>query len=164
MLQEELIQPIVDIPESELKLRREKIIRGFEAEDCRAMVFFSAKSVFYLTGCQFQFTERACALILQEDGSMQMMLPKVEYTFAQKVACGVSDYLVYEEYPGEIHPMRRFSDYLIRLGLGTGRIAAESDGYPMIWGYRGPKLSSLNSALQLVFLPTLVEDAQLIKT
>jgi len=155
---------LVEIPDSEIALRRKKVIAAFAEKGCKAMIFFSARSVFYLTGCQVSATERPMAFILREDGTSAMMLPHVEYDFATKVLRGVDRIMYYPEYPMDIHPMVRLTNFLKELNLSSGNIAADGDGYPTIWGYRGPPLSSLNPDINFTFLPFMMEEIQIIKT
>jgi Xaa-Pro aminopeptidase len=48
----------------------------------------------------------------------------------------------YPEYPGDPHPMHILKGILQDMSV-HGRIGADSDGYPWILGYQGPKLSKL---------------------
>src|SRR6266446_1840020 len=67
----------------------------------------------------------------------------------------------YDEYPGERHPMEALVELLGLLGIRE-RVGADHDGYPWVFGYRGPSLSELGSAPTPV--AGLVEDQMAIKS
>jgi hypothetical protein len=48
----------------------------------------------------------------------------------------------YIEYPDDPHPMQGLKATLTSMGV-TGKIGCDVDGYPWVFGYRGPKLSEL---------------------
>jgi Xaa-Pro aminopeptidase len=55
----------------------------------------------------------------------------------------------YLEYPGDPHPMDGLRDMLDTMGIlapNAGPIGADSDGYPWIFGYEGPRLSELTGS------------------
>lgn len=129
------------ISAEERALRRERIERKMQSEGMQGAVLFSPTSIFYLVGFHFIPTERPMALVLK-DGKTTLFVPRLEHEHAE----GVSDADMvrsYPEYPSELHPMKRLAQLLGELGLATGKIGVDADGYASSWGYRGPRLSQV---------------------
>ncbi|GAC1652622.1 MAG: di/tri-peptidase [Candidatus Dormibacteraceae bacterium] len=106
-----------------------------------ALVVFHPARVAYLTGFHHLPTERPVALVLG-DGYAALVVPAVEKEHAESVP-GMDRIDVYFEYPGQEHPMRRVHEALLDINAAPVRTAADLDGYPPTWGYRGPRLSEL---------------------
>lgn len=164
-MEQNLLVPwqLVDIPDSEILLRRKRVIDEFTKYGCDTMIFFTPKSVHYLVGAELTASERAEALILRADGRAYMMVPLVESGVVEDIVRFVDEIRIYPEYPGEKHPMQRLTEMLADLGI-SGDVAADTDGYGAIWGYRGPKFSELNPHIRFQFFPYMVEHLQIIKT
>jgi Xaa-Pro aminopeptidase len=64
----------------------------------------------------------------------------------------------YDEYPGERHPMEALRELLDALGVASGPLGADHDGYPWIFGYRGPPLGDVTRVADVV------EDQMAIKS
>ena len=142
------------IPEPELAQRREQL--AAQLDGLRGAVLFDPHHVQYYTGFAFIPTERPIAFVLGADGRGGMLVPRLEAEHAQANAA-VSEIAHYDEYPGERHPMELLRELLESLGV-RGRIGADSDGYPWIFGYRGPSLGDVER------IAGLVEDQMAIKS
>src|SRR5205085_7813983 len=68
----------------------------------------------------------------------------------------------YVEYPYDPHPMEVLKRTLAQLGI-AGALGADSDGYPWIFGYRGPALSELTGG-RVVRVAGFIEDLMMIKS
>jgi Xaa-Pro aminopeptidase len=99
--------------------------------------------------------------LLNVEGEAAMFVPRLELEHAQAVASigRVGHYL---EYPYDPHPMEVFSDFLGELGISE-TIGADHDGYPWIFGYRGPALSELTGG-SVRPVNSFVEDEMMIKS
>jgi Xaa-Pro dipeptidase len=155
---------IVDIPESEVLARRKKTLDRLQDEHVDAALFFSAEAIYYLIGGALKPTERPMCLILQQNGTATLFVPRLELEHAEHVGKLLDKVACYKEYIGERHPMLILVDLLTEMKLIDKAIAADSDGYPAIFGYRGPKLSSLCPNMSLVLKPYLIEEIQQIKS
>jgi len=118
--------------------------------------------VFYLSGFAFVPTERPIALLISGSGESVLFVPRLELEHAETYA-QLDRVVSYPEYPDTRHPLRRLAELLGELELGTGRLAGDSDGYPHIFGYRGPKLSEL---MEVEFVPIgdAIDDLMMIKS
>jgi len=126
--------------------RQERSTRARQAFDhlpaeMDALVLFDDQYIFYYSGFAFFPTERPVALLITRDGERTLFVPRLEREHAQQTSeCEhVADY---PEFPGRVHPAQLLADLLTRLGLHTGRIGVDHDGYLSVMGYDGPALSA----------------------
>lgn len=150
------------ISKAELSRRVQTVRTEAARRGLTAMVLFSPTHVFYLTGLGFIATERPMALAVTADETV-LFVPALETEHANEEAA-VTRVVVYPEYPSETHPMLRLKDLLSELRLANGRLGVDSDGYPGIWGYRGPKLSEVLSGATITVAKDLVEDMIKVKS
>ena len=132
-----------------------------EAAGFDAMVVFHPARLAYLTGFHHVSTERPVVLVLG-DGYSALVVPAVESEQAESIA-GIDRVDVYFEYPGERHPMESVRQALLDINASPARTAADSDGYPPRWGYRGPRLSELTGSSVADGEP-LVEELRRVKS
>ncbi len=130
--------------------------------DLDALVLFSPTQVFYLTGFAFIATERPIALVVTANATA-LFVPRLEEEHAMAHAV-VDQVVTYPEYPTETHPMHRFTELLISLGLAQKRLGADSDGYPGVMGYRGPRLSEILPRASVRLVRDLIENMIVIKS
>ncbi len=99
-------------------------------------------------------------------GEKAMFVPRLELEHA-KAKTGFERVDHYVEYPYEPHPMEIFRKALTEMRvLGRRKIGAvgvDHDGYPWIFGYRGPTLSELGGD-NVVHLNAFIEDLMMIKS
>ncbi len=139
------------------RVREELSRRGQEA-----LVLFSPAQIFYLTGFAFIATERPIVLIVASDATV-LFVPRLEEEHS--AAHAVAERVVsYPEYPTDTHPMRRLAELLGDLGLERASLGADSDGYPGVMGYRGPRLSEALPAANVTLMRDLVEDMMKVKS
>jgi Xaa-Pro aminopeptidase len=136
------------ITEQEFAQRRETLASALQARGLSGAVLFDPQYVFYYSGFYFIPTERPIAFALAADGRGGMLVPRLELEHAQANAA-VSEIAHYDEYPGERHPMESLREVLDALGI-RGTIGADHDGYPWIFGYRGPGLGDWTHVADLV--------------
>jgi len=126
------------IAEEELAARRSAFAATLAERGLDGAVLFDPQYVHYYTGFFFIPTERPIAFALASDGRGGMLVPRLELEHAQ-ANTAVQEISHYDEYPGERHPMEGLRELLDTLGV-RGRLGADHDGYPWIFGYRGPAL------------------------
>jgi Xaa-Pro aminopeptidase len=144
------------ISENEFGVRRATFAERLENGGLTGAALFDAQRITYYTGFAFVPTERPIAFVLSADGRCGLLLPRLELEHAEKNTT-VDELVSYEEYPGERHPAEQLRDlfdaFNIRPPLG-----ADMDGYPRIFGYRGPPLGDHHD------IADLVEDQMAIKS
>ncbi len=144
-------------------LRRTVAVRAeARRRNLDALVLFSPVQIFYLTGFAFIATERPIALVVTGDTTV-LFVPRLEEEHATAEAA-VDRVVTYPEYPTETHPMHRLTEQLIGLGLVQARLGADSDGYPGIMGYRGPRLSEVLPRASVRVVRDLIEDLMKVKS
>ncbi len=126
------------ITEEEFAARRSAFAAALAERGLDGAVLFDPQYVHYYTGFFFIPTERPIAFALASGGRGGMLVPRLELEHAQ-ANTAVQEVAHYDEYPGERHPMEGMRELLDALGVG-GRLGADHDGYPWIFGYRGPSL------------------------
>lgn len=157
------------ISTEELKARRAALFDRFEGAAPQAVVLFRPPAAFYLTGFAFIATERPIAAVVTppSDGSGSQtvaFVPELEREHAEATAAA-DRVVAYPEYPDREHPMVALGRLLRELvGGDPVRIAADLDGYPALYGYRGPKLSEVCDGAEIVPCGDLVERMRHVKS
>jgi len=151
------------ISSEEYRNRVNAVLDIMKGKELGGFVFWNATSVFYLTGFAFIPTERPICLVLSKDGSKTMFVPRLEVEHA-KEAPEIQDVAFYPEYMGMKHPLNLLADKIRDMGLSTGNIGADADGYGSPQGYRGPRLSEVLPSAKIVVLRDLVEELRVIKS
>jgi Xaa-Pro dipeptidase len=141
--------------------RRDALAEKLQDAGRSGCVLFDPHRVAYYTGFTFIPTERPMAFALAADGRGGMLVPRLELEHAQ-ANTAVSEVAHYDEFPGERHPMIALGELLDALGA-NGSLAADEDGYPWMFGYRGPTLSELTGEAPLR-IAGLVEDQMAVKS
>lgn len=129
------------ITQIEYSERTQKLLNEIQARDLSGAVLFDSYYILYYTGFAFIPTERPMAFVLNAAGESSLFVPRLEVEHAQANAIvGRVDH--YIEYPNTPHPLEVFGKVLQAMGI-KGGYAADQDGYPWIFGYRGPALSEI---------------------
>jgi Xaa-Pro aminopeptidase len=126
------------VTEEEFAARRLAFAATLTERGLDGAVLFDPQYVHYYTGFFFIPTERPIAFALASDGRGGMLVPRLELEHAE-ANTAVQEVSHYDEYPGERHPMDGLRELLGLLGVRE-RLGADHDGYPWIFGYRGPSL------------------------
>ncbi|MEK6588428.1 MAG: aminopeptidase P family N-terminal domain-containing protein, partial [Chloroflexota bacterium] len=141
--------------------RCRRLLEMVKAEKQSGVVLFDRDYILYYTGFAFVPTERPMAFVMNAQGERRLFVPRLELEHAQANAV-VDSVDHYPEYPDDPHPMEVLKQAISGMGLTTA-IAADEDGYPWIFGYRGPSLSELSGATILP-IRSFVEDQMMIKS
>jgi Xaa-Pro aminopeptidase len=145
----------------EYEARRTTLAERLVERSLTGAVLFDTHHVSYYTGFAFIPTERPIAFVLAADGRGGMLVPRLEVEHARANAA-VQEVSHYDEYPGDRHPLHALLELLAALGVG-GAIGADEDGYPWVFGYRGPALNELAGA-GVTRIADAVEDQMAIKS
>lgn len=144
------------ITDAEFAARRDALAATLAERGLAGAVLFDPDYVHYYTGFFFIPTERPIAFALAGDGRGGMLVPRLELEHAQ-ANTAVDEVAHYDEYPGERHPMEGMRELLAALGI-RDKLGADHDGYPWVFGYRGPSLG------EWTHVADLVEDQMAIKS
>ncbi len=153
--------PSISIPPSEFATRRARLAEHLAAEGLSGVVLFDNYYILYYSSFAFIPTERPMAFVMTAKGEAGLFVPRLELEHA-KSKTGFDRVASYVEYPDNPHPMQHLRQMLTDMGIGA-RIGADSDGYPWIFGYRGPTLSELTGAT-VVPVTAFVEDSMMVKS
>ena len=146
---------------AEFEARCQRLLGEIRDRGFSGVVLFDSYYILYYSGFAFIPTERPIAYLLNAAGESALFVPRLEVEHAQANS-GVGRVDHYVEYPYNPHPMEVLRKVLGEMGI-TGRYAADQDGYPWIFGYRGPGLSELTGD-KPVRIAGWVEDQMLIKS
>jgi Xaa-Pro dipeptidase len=149
------------IPASEFEARRARLAEHLAAQNLTGAVLFDWAYVLYFSGFPFIPTERPIAFVMDAKGKPALFVPRLELEHAQNET-GFEAVESYPEYPGRDHPAQVLAGMLRDMGI-EARIGADTDGYPWIFGYRGPSLSETTGAT-VVPVAGKVEDLMQIKS
>lgn len=151
----------INISPAEFKARADKLHNHIQAEKLSGVVLFNNDYILYYTGFAFIPTERPVAFVINAQGEKGLFVPRLEVEHAQaNAAVGLVEH--YLEYPHDPHPMQTFKKMLDNMGIRNA-IGADTDGYPWVFGYRGPTLSELIQA-QVMRVAAFIEDQMMIKS
>lgn len=149
------------IRDEEYQDRCQHLLERSRAEELSGVVLFDPGYIFYYTGFAFIPTERPMAFVMNAEGERAMFVPRLEAEHARADAL-VDRVAFYIEYPYDLHPTAVLKDCLEDMGI-KGVIGADQDGYPRVFGYRGPALSAFSGA-QVRLIPGMIEDQMMIKS
>lgn len=129
------------ISQAEFQQRAQRLLGYLQEHKLAGVVLFDAHYILYYTGFAFIPTERPIGFVMNARGEKGLFVPRLEVEHAQAHA-RVDRVEHYAEYPGNPHPMEQFKALLTEFDVQT-RVAADHNGYPRVFGYRGPRLSTL---------------------
>lgn len=145
----------------EFAARTERLRGHLAAEGLDGVVLFDNYYILYFTGFAFIPTERPIAFLMNARGEQALFVPRMELEHAQ-AETSFERVETYVEYPHLHHPSEVLVQTMRDLGMAS-KIGADSDGYPWIFGYRGPSLSEqIGEAVRPV--AGFVEDLMAIKS
>jgi Xaa-Pro aminopeptidase len=151
------------ISDAEYAARCDALLGHCSSAGLDGIVLFDADYIKYYCGFAFIPTERPMAFVMSRHGEKAMFVPRLETEHAQANALieRVDHYL---EYPADPHPAQVLAQMLRNMGIHQN-IGADNDGYPWIFGYRGPSLSELLGArVSVGSVRAFVEDQMMIKS
>lgn len=131
------------ISQAKYERRIDRVRDELHREKAQAMIVCGAKRIAYLVGYHIVATERPMALIIPAklEEKPIAFVPRLEKDAAEHEPL-IGEVWSYFEYPGQEPPLRTFAQLLAKRGLDE-KLLADGDGYPALWGYRGPKLSEV---------------------
>jgi Xaa-Pro dipeptidase len=132
------------IPQNEYSSRVERLLNLMNKKELDAIYISSGTSFSYFTGYHYIATERPAAMIVKNNGDVYFFGPVMEREHIRTQTKMVKDVFSYFDYPGKIHPMKKFAEWLEQLNLKGRRIGTESLAfYSSPWGYKGIDLREL---------------------
>jgi Xaa-Pro aminopeptidase len=149
------------ISNAEFRARCAKLVEHLQINGLRGVVLFDRDYILYYTGFAFIPTERPMAFVMNSRGERGLFVPRLELEHAKANAL-IDRVDHYPEYPHDPHPMILLKAMLDDMGI-VQTIAADEDGYPWIFGYRGESLSKLTGA-KIVHTRAFIEDQMMIKS
>lgn len=151
----------LEISYDEFQSRAARLLKHVNDERLSGVVLFSSHTILYYTGFAFIPTERPIAFVMNKGGDKALFVPRLEVEHAQANAV-IDRVEYYLEYPYDPHPMAILKELLSDMGV-KGSLGVDTNGYPWIFGYRGPTLNELGDA-KPKRLMTFIESEMMIKS
>ncbi len=154
----------IRISRSEFNIRLHTLLTYVKEQDLSGVVLFDSINIQYFTGFAFIPTERPIAFALSAQGERVMYVPRLEMEHVQTEA-ELERVVHYLEYPGKPSQTDKFREMLVEMGMvvENGRIGADHNGYPWIFGYQGPTLAEL-TGMEFVHVQRQINNMQAIKS
>jgi len=157
--------PMIKIPDSEYLARIDRLRALMAAKDLGAVYISSPTNLRYFAGLRYLPTERPAATVVPRSGEVTFFGPIIEKDHLTYQTRIITKAYHYPDYPGEIHPMKRFASWLGELGLTGMKIGVDNPSfYSSPWGYKGPKLSDLVHDTGFLPVGDDLEEMRLIKS
>ena len=132
------------IPDSEYLARVDRLRGVMAANDLGAVYVSSPTNLRYFAGLRYLPTERPAAVVVPREGEITFFGPIIEKEHLGYQTRIVTKAFHYQDYPGEVHPMKLFASWLGEMGLTGKKIGVDNPAfYSSPWGYKGPRLSDL---------------------
>ncbi len=149
------------IPDSEYRQRAGQLLNHLRANHLSGAVLFDRDYILYYAGFAFIPTERPIGFVLNAAGESGLFVPRMEVEHARSNALvdRVDHYL---EYPYQPRPTQILKAMLADMGIADD-FGCDRDGYPWIFGYRGPTLTELTGG-RAHRLAAFIEDQMMIKS
>jgi Xaa-Pro aminopeptidase len=151
----------IKISPAEHQARSNRLLAHLGREGVSGVVLFDPYYILYYAGFAFIPTERPIAWVMNAAGQKALFVPRLEVEHAGGTS-GVDRVDHYLEYPGDPHPMEVLKKMLADMAIGPA-LAADTDGYPWILGYRGPSLTELTGTRPQP-VAAVVEDQMMVKS
>lgn len=149
------------ISDNEFKTRCDNLLQMIEEQALSGIVLFKNEYIHYYTGFAFIPTERPVIFTMNAKGERSLFVPRLEKEHAEANAL-IDNIHFYKEYPDKPHPMTQFLDVLKDMNI-LGKVGADLDGYPRIFGYRGTPLSTMGN-FDVSIISNFIEDCMIIKS
>ncbi|MBW2369211.1 MAG: aminopeptidase P family protein [Deltaproteobacteria bacterium] len=150
----------INISPAEYQSRIDRLAAYLDQKNLSVAVLYDPYYILYFTGFAFTPTERPITFFVTPSGEKGMLVPRLEVEHAKMY--GIDHVAHYPEYPSVPHPIQSLADILKELGV-DGNFGSDGDGYPPLYGYKGPKLSDLVGA-QVTDLHDFIEGMMMIKS
>jgi Xaa-Pro dipeptidase len=155
------MERFIGIRREEFDARAQRLLAHLREHQLSGVVIWDSAYVQYFTGFAFIPTERPIGFVMNAAGEKALFVPRLEVEHA-RADTGFDRVDHYVEYPYVPHPMEVLKTTLDDMGV-TGAFGGDSDGYPWIFGYRGPALSTLIYG-SFVHITAFIEDCLAIKS
>ncbi len=151
----------LQIQPPEYKWRIQRLSEMLNEYNLSGVVLFDRDYILYYTGFAFIPTERPIAFLLNAKIETGIFVPRLELEHAKSNAL-INRVEHYIEYPHVQRPEDLLKDTMDEMGIAND-YGADQDGYPWIFGYRGPSLTELTGKTPQK-VTAFIEDQMMIKS
>jgi Xaa-Pro aminopeptidase len=151
----------IKIKPNEYNQRLERLTEFCQQEGLSGVILFDRDYILYYTGFAFIPTERPIAFILNSKFETALFVPRMELEHAKSNTL-ISRVDHYIEYPYTERPEIILRNSMQEMSI-EGVYGADQDGYPWIFGYRGPSMTELTGRTPKR-ITAFIEDQMMIKS
>ncbi len=151
----------LEISVGERQDRCDRLLEHLQDRGLNGVILFDRDYILYYAGFDFIPTERPIGLVINSGGDRALFVPRLELEHARANSV-VERVAHYDEYPDKVHPLQQMAALLADMGV-QGQIGGDGDGYPWIFGYRGPALSEVAKVTVRDVRP-FIEDSMAVKS
>ncbi len=149
----------------EYRNRIERVRSQLKRKKVDALYLASPTRILYTTGFSHISTERPLAVVIPREEPIFLMGPLLESDHVKLESQIIEEVFTYPDYPGKLHPIRRFAKILADKGLARSRIATDSaSGAAGGYGYLGPSIAEVVSRAKFIDGRDLVDRLRLVKS
>jgi len=149
------------IQPAEYKNRIQHLSDCLRQNDLSGAILFDRDYILYYSGFAFIPTERPIALLINAEMETALIVPRLELEHASSNA-SITRVDHYVEYPHVQRPETLIKTVLAEMGIFKA-YGSDHDGYPWIFGYRGPSLTELMERTPQK-ITAFIEDQMMIKS
>ncbi|HZY93553.1 MAG TPA: Xaa-Pro peptidase family protein [Candidatus Bathyarchaeia archaeon] len=130
-----------------------------------ALYLTNPTRILYTTGFSHISTERPLAVVIPREGPIFLMGPSLESDHVKLESRIIEEVFTYPDYPGKLHPIRRFARILADKGFAKSRIAIDSpSGAAGGYGYAGPSITNVMSRAEFIDGRDILDRLRLVKS
>ena len=149
----------------EYQIRLDGVREQLRRRRLDALYLTNSTRILYTTGFSHISTERPLSVVIPVDGPILFMGPRLEYEHVKQESPLIEEAHTYPDYPGKVHPIRRFAKILSEKGFSKAKIATDSfEGASGGYGYRGPSLAQIMRLTKFIDGREIVDNMRLVKS
>ncbi|MGC8981950.1 MAG: M24 family metallopeptidase [Minisyncoccia bacterium] len=132
------------IPYEEYKFRINNIYNLMEKYQLDGIYISNPVNIKYFLGVHYLQTERPLAIIFHKNGNVYFFGPIIEKEHFKSQCNFISEFFTYLDYPGEVHPFKKFVEWFNELNFLDKNIGVDNiNFYSNYWGFKGINISEL---------------------
>jgi Xaa-Pro aminopeptidase len=127
----------MEIDLNEIKIRIEKLYNLMNQKNLDAIYISNVTNIKYFLNIHYLQTERPLGIIFHKNGDIYFFGPIIEKEHFKSQSKLINEYYTYLDYPGEVHPFKKFSEWFKEINLENKNIGTDNvNFYSSIWGFK----------------------------
>ncbi|SRR5579875_138203 len=153
------------LPDSEYEKRLDALEQLMKTKGVDATYISGGTSFAYFVGYRYLPTERPAALLIRSGRDVSFFGPVMERDHILKQSKFITRTFTYLDYPGDVHPMKKFAKWLVEMKMNGKKIGTDNPSfYSSPWGYKGLNLGELMPETKFVNIGAEIYDMRITKS